>query len=132
MSEIIDLDSRRKPKIKVPCYEEWADEVHQGWSDHYEAGTLNAFFMSCIPWAVKEGTNYLNDLSGISLVEKKLKLSVQVTSPDYDLEDPEENGWVASFRIGELAICTAGMDTEEEARALLVLIFAKFKRELSK
>lgn len=128
MADIINFADHAKKKPTVEYLSQRAaDEILANWEKFAANNRLNDFFLQSAPsWATQ--TNYLEDLTALSLLEQKIKLDPQICSPGF-LPD-NMLGWIASFRINGIIVTTPFMPTEQYARCFNVLLYLKIKREL--
>lgn len=128
MNNVIDISSRRKKSIQelsIFCIE----EISKNWEYYAKNNRLNDYFISNTPNWGQENINYLYDLNALSNIEQKIKLEPNICAPGF--ENVNSLGWVASFKMNEIILITPFMPAETYARAFLILLFLKLKREIA-
>lgn len=130
MAVIVDIATRRKavPISAAEIMTAAVEHITGLWERSARVNKLNEFFVTSVPWAIVEGANYLEDLTALSSTERRLGIEIQTTAPGFS----EALGWTASAKIAESLLTTAPMPTEQYARALLILLHTKIKRDLEK
>jgi hypothetical protein len=133
MADVINLSDRRKTPIEHPTIEQIAascsEEIAGNWEKFARNNRLNDYFMSSTPSWSLSNTNYLADLNALSTVESKVNIIISVCSPGHS--GASQLGWVATFKINDVSICTPFMVCEAYARCFNILLFLKVGRELT-
>lgn len=142
MADVINLSDHRKEPSKKPTVDELiefcAGEISTNWERFARNNKLNDYFIESVPWATS-GLDYLTDLNALSRLEHKINLPLEVSSPGMTSED--QLGWLASFKIFDIQdgnqptynilVTTPFMASEAYARAYLILLFLKLRREFA-
>jgi hypothetical protein len=132
MADVIDITSRFKKLPPAPTLEDIAahaiDDITSNWEKFASNNRLNDYFLQCTPsWSLPE-KNYLEDLGALSVMEQKIKMEPQTTSPGFSPDNAL--GWIAAFRMNGKVIATPFMLSECYARCFNILLYLKIKREL--
>lgn len=105
------------------------DEILAHWEKFAANNRLNEYFISCTPSWSSSTVNYLQNLEAISVIEQKIDLEPQITSPGFSGGE-QYSGWGVQFKIAESIVSTPLMASECYARCFGILLFLKLKREL--
>jgi hypothetical protein len=121
-----------KPKIRL-CEQIIVDArctILDDWRRHAKTNKLLQYFVFSLPIYTRQDVNYLNNMSEIVAIEKLMGYTPKVSVHG-------ENGFdVADFysvtaKMGRYIISAPEMTSEEYARAIMILVYNKVKRDLS-
>ena len=147
---VVNLAERRKSKPVKPTVLELAtfvcddnnepaymvdhkiakSHINKNWIefDNVEINKLNEYFMVCTPPYSHAGINYLEDLTAIAEMERRIGLWVQIISPNFG--EPGIPGWVAAFRVGSTTVATPFLTSETFVRCFNILLYLRLQRDL--
>lgn len=132
MGAVVNLAERRKVKPVKPTVLELAtfvcDDILDHWNKAASKNMLNEYFMTCTPPYSYAHVNYLEDLTAIGEMERRIGLWCQVISPHFG--NPELPGWIAAFRVGSTTITTPFFTSEAFARCFNILLFLRVNRDI--
>ena len=117
------------PHIKTheELFVEIQDKILWQWATHAHRNELNKFIASHIPEHALgiQGSDYVNNISDIALVEQKLNIYPIIFGPSSSVNNP--NGWLVASNIGAQMIFTPNdMQSEASARSYHLLLFILF------
>jgi hypothetical protein len=129
---VVNLAERRKSKPVKPTVLELAtfvcDDILDHWNKASSKNKLNEYFMVCTPPYSHAGINYLEDLTAIAEMERRIGLWVQIISPNFG--EPGIPGWVAAFRVGSTTVATPFLTSETFVRCFNILLYLRLQRDL--
>jgi hypothetical protein len=132
MAEIINIADRRKKTTVTPTVQEVAqfaiEEIDTHWGKFASNNRLNDYFVQYTPSWSQTNVNYLEDLTALSVLERKIHLEPQIIAPGFSPDNAL--GWVAAFRMNGVVVATPFMMSEAYARCFNVLLYLKVKRDL--
>lgn len=104
--------------------------ILEDWQRFTKLNKLQEWFIQCLPMYTKPNVNYLNNLSEIAAVEKLMGYTPRMVLRGPDYSDAAEF-FKAKAKYGDYVITGPEMLTEEHARAIMLLIYNKVKREFT-
>jgi hypothetical protein len=122
-----DTETVHHIKTHDELFSEIQDKILWQWAISSRQNELNKFIASHIPEyaAGIQGSDYVNNISDIALVEQKLNINPIIFGPSSSVNNP--NGWLVASNIGQQMIFTPNdMQSEASARSYHLLLFILF------
>ena len=131
--EKVSKPAKTKLRTLNEIYQDVFDDVISNWRNFAVKNRLNDYIRDKIPLTAKinDIADYVNDLNVISSVERKIQIKTIIVSPGATHSNP--HGWLVSFSISDSVFSTPpDMASEANARALALVLFLTFTRELER